>query len=302
MPISASNIRFQDYEFQTQVSSGTWRWVTRLDVTGARPVYEIRGIVSPFGLLRDSTPIPGEVVQSMSDSIDALQQNFPPAILIGPPAALTFEVDEGRGFSDPQDVLLTNNGVFGSLLGTVLTASAGYVVVTPTSVGNLAANEVGSFSVAVDSTSLLSANSPYNEQINVTDPDASNNPQVLTMSVVARPKATIDVAPLALDFAVVKPVSGPFPPVPTQQFTVSNLGPAGSVLNYQIQKLTGLSNLWLVGIGPVTGQLSSGGSQIITVSVVPDESLSAGTYVETLRISGYSTNTQIDITVQLVVS
>lgn len=62
MTISAASIRFQDYQFQLQVTTGAWRWTTRMDVSGASPLYEVRDIISPYGILRDSIPIPGEVV------------------------------------------------------------------------------------------------------------------------------------------------------------------------------------------------------------------------------------------------
>lgn len=302
MTVSAANIRFQDYQFQYQVTTGTWRWTTRLDVSGASPLYEVRDITSPYGLLRDSIAIPGEVIEAMKSSIDEIQANFPPSILVGPPASLTFEVDEGRGFSTPQAVVLTNDGVFGSLLGATLSTSASYVTTSPANVGNLASNESGSFEVAVNSTDLLNLNSPYNETVTVQDANAGNSPQTLSVTITVRPKATIDLSPTQLGFSVAAPLTGPFPPIPSQQFTIENTGPAGSVLDYQIQRLTGLSNDWLSSFAPVTGTLNSGDQDVIGVSVAPIESLTAGTYQETLRVSGYSTNSYVDILIQLVIS
>jgi hypothetical protein len=93
-----------------------------------------------------------------------------------------------------------------------------------------------------------------------------------------------------------------FPPIPTQQLTVENTGPAGSVLDFQIQALTGTATNWLSGFAPVTGTLTSGDTQITTVSVAPISSMTTGTYQETLRVSGYSDNSYVDVTVQLVIS
>lgn len=302
MPVTAANIRFQDYQFDVQTPTGTWRWTTRMDVSGSIPTFQVRDVFSPFGLLRDTIPIPGDVVQAMSDSIDQIRLNFPPKILIGPPSSLTFVVDEGRGFSTPQNVVLTNDGVFGSLLGTTLTTSAPYLTVSPANVGNLAANETGSFNVSVDSTDLLAADSPYSEQVTVQDPNASNTPQVLAVTVTVRPKATIQVAPLQRSFSATKPISGPYAPIPSQQVTLTNTGPAASVLDYQIQRLTGLSSDWLVSFAPAVGSLDGGESQAITVSVAPIEGLPVGTYQETLRVSGYSTNSFVDVLIQLVIT
>lgn len=300
--VTAANLRFFDTQFQHQTSTGVWRWTTRVDMTGSAPVYQVRDIIAPFGVLRDSIPIPGPVVLAMADSIEQLQANFPPTILIGPPSSLTFIVDEGRGFSTPQAVPLTNNGVFGSLLNAVLSTSAPYVTVTPANVGNLASNEVGSFDVAVDSTTLVAASSPYNVTVTATDATATNNPRTLPVTITVRPKATILATPTTLNFAVTAPISGAYPAVPSQTFSLQNSGPAGSVLGYQVQKLTNLSGTWLPSFSPVTGSLNSAASQNITVNVAPATGLARGTYTETLRISGYSTNSFVDVLVQLVIS
>lgn len=272
-----------------------------MDVSQSAPFFQVRDIISPFGLLRDSIPIPGAIVQAMSESIDELLAQFPPNILVGPPISLTFDVDEGRGFSPVQVVSITNDGVYGSLLNVSLATSASYVVTQPATLGNLAFNEAGDFEAMVDSTSLLNADSPYNETITIQDATAVNNPQVLPITINVRPKATIDATPLTLTFTVAKPLVGPFPPVPTQQFTLENTGPTASVLDYQIQRLTGLSN-WLASFSPVSGTLGSTDTQAITVAVAPAEACLQGTYQETLRISGYSTNLYVDVLITLIIT
>lgn len=302
MPVTAANIRFQDYQFSQQLATGTWRWTTRMDVSGSVPTFEVRDVITPYGTLRDNTPIPGEIIESMSSSITEIQSNFPPSILLGPPADLTFEVDEGRGFSDAQAVAITNDGVFGSLLGVSLATSATYVVTSPTNVGNLSANESGSFDVSVNSTTLLAVNSPYAETITVQDANASNSPQTYSVAIVVRPKATIQLTPTTLGFSVAKPVTGPYPAIPSQSFDIENTGPAGSILDYQVQKLTNLSDDWLNIFSPVSGSLTSGQTQAINVTVTPIEGLAAGTYQETIRVSGYSTNEFVDVLIQLVIS
>lgn len=302
MPITAANIRFQDYQFSLNSTGGAWRWTTRMDVSGSVPTFQVKDVLTPFGILRDTVAIPGDVVQAMSDSITQIQSNFPPHILIGPPSSVTFDVDEGRGFSSLQAVILTNDGVYGSLLGTTITTSAAYLSASPANVGNLASNEAGSFNVSVDSTNLLAADSPYSEQITVQDANASNTPQVLPVTINVRPKATIDLSPVQLNFSVVRPFTGPFPTIPSQQFTITNTGATASSLDYQIQRLTNLSSDWLVSFAPVNGTIAGGDGQVITVAVAPIEGLSAGTYQETLRVSGYSTNSFVDVLIQLVIS
>ena len=299
MPLAA-NLQFHDYTFNFQVVQGVWRWTTRMDVSGASPSFQIRDIISPFGVLRDSIPIPGEVVEAMGESIDELRSQFQPSILIGPPASLSFEVDEGRGFSATQEALVTNNGIYGSLLDVALIPSAPYLTVAPANLGNLAFQESGSFDVSVDSTDLTPGT--YNATVLVQDDSAVNNPQSLPVTVVVRPKATIDITPLTLTFNVVKPLSGPFPPIPNQIFTIENTGPLGSVLEFLVQRLTCLSENWLVAFSPTTGTLLSGQTQNITVEIAPVETLPTGTYTETLRVSGYSTNSYVDVLVTLIVT
>lgn len=271
-----------------------------MDVSGAAPVFSVTGIISPMGILRDTVPIPGDVVDAMASSITQLRTQFPPKILIGPPTSLTFQVTEGRGFSPPETVVLTNNGVFGSLLSSTLVSSAPYIRVAPAQLGNLASNEEGAFEVAVDSTGLLAANSPYSGTVSIQDSTATNTPQSLPITIEVVPKATIAVTPTSLFFTVVKPLTGAFPVIPSQAFTIENSGPSDSVLEWQLQRIACVP--WLASFGPVSGTLNAGETEVITVMVAPPVSTPTGTYTETLRFSGFSTNQTFDVTLQLSVT
>ncbi len=271
-----------------------------MDVSGSSVSFRVTRIVTPYGILRDSIPLPGSVVEAMAESISLLRTQFPPTLLVGPPSSLTFDLDEGRGFGLAQQVVLSNNGTFGSLLNAVLTASAGYVRVTPAQVGSLSANESGSFEVAVDSTDLLASNSPYSATVTVQDAGATNTPRTLPVTINVRPKATIGVGPDLLTFAAIKPLTGPFPIVPSQAFVITNEGPSGSVLEWQLQRVECAS--WLASFGPVSGSLGAGESVTVTVVVAPPASMLQGTYTETLRVSGFSTNQSFDVTLQLTVT
>lgn len=271
-----------------------------MDVSGSTPRFMVSGIVSPFGILRDSIPIPGEVVEAMADSITEVKRQFPPAILVGPPSALSFTITEGQGFSLPQEVILTNNGVFGSLLAATLTSSSPAVVVSPAQIGNLSSNETGSFDVAVNSAGLLALESPYSAVITIQDPSATNTPQVLPITIDVRPKAEIAATATELAFSVVKPLSGAFPIIPSQTFVIQNVGPSGSVLEWQLQKAACIP--WLSSFGPVHGTLGSGEGDVITVAVAPPTTTLTGTYVETLKVTGFSANHSVDVTVRLTVT
>lgn len=302
MSISAASISSQDVGFYVNSGGRTWRWKTRMDVSGASPTFQIIDILSPWGPLRDSIPLPGDVVQGMSDSITSLKANFRPLILVGPPSSLTFSVDEGRGYSMPLNASVTNTGTYGSLLSANLVVSAPYIHVSPSVVPHLATNQEGSFQVSIDSTDLLASSSPYSGTVFLQDPTSLNSPQTLPLTIIVRPKAVVSVSPATVIFTANRPLSGPYPTIATQQFTVVNTGGAGSVLDYQIVRLTGLSDNWLASFTPVTGTLNASSTANITVTVEPAEGLMPGTYEETLRVSGYSFNDYADVTIRLVIT
>lgn len=295
-----ASLQSHDYTFSYQVVAGVWRWTTRMDISGLYATFTVLNVASPWGILRDTIPLPGEVVTAMAQGIADLQSQFRPVILIGPPVSLTFTVDEGRGVSQQQDALLTNSGTYGSLLNAVLVPSAPYVLVAPATIGSLGFQESGTVEVSVDST-VLSAGT-YNATILVQDNTATNSPQSLPVTIVVRPKATIDITPLVLNFTVVKPLSGSFPVIPTQVFTIQNIGPIGAVLDFLVQRLTCLSDNWLVSFTPVSGTLLSGQTQGVTVQVLPVDSLPTGTYTETMRVSGYSTNSYVDVQINFTIT
>ena len=124
-------IKHQDARYQEITPVGTWAWTTRMDVSGAFPIFQIREITTPYGLLRDSIPIPGNIVLKMAESIAEMQQAYSPAITVGPPTILTFTVNEGQGCSAPQRVGVTNTGSYGSILCTAFSTSAAYLTVNP---------------------------------------------------------------------------------------------------------------------------------------------------------------------------
>ena len=279
--------------------SGTWKWTTRVDVSGAEVVTQIRDVISPFGLLRDSIPIPGEVAQGMAESIEQVVNTYAPSILLSS-TELEFTVDEGRGVSTAIPVTVTNNGILGSLLSVQVSSSAGYVAPVPANVGGLVANASGSFEVSVNSAGLVATSSPYETTLRVQSSKATNSPLDVPVTVTVRPKATISVPDMPVRFNAAAPLGGSFPPVPSQILALSNTGLPASVLDFQIRRLVGAA--WLAGVSPTYGTIQGGGTQPITILVSPPQGLLAGSYSETLRITGYSTNMSHDVVVTLTVA
>ena len=299
MPSLASNLQTQDYQYAVQVPQGTWRWTTRVDVSKAVVTFQVRDIVSPFGLLRDNIPLPGLVVTAMSESITELQSAFAPLITRSP-TSLTFTTTQGQGFGTPQAVTVSNSGVYGSLLSPTVTSSASYVLVTPANMGGLAFGAAGVFNATVDGTNLLALNSPYSATITIQDPNATNTPQTIPVTINVLPEATIALSPTTLNFSATG-FNCTYPVIPSQTFAIENTGPSGSVLSFQVQKLIGLSP-WLVSFTPTTGTVASSSSVNVTVTTQPPPFTPAGTYTEILRVSGYSSNFYQDITVNLTLS
>lgn len=293
-------LRIQDYQFSLKLPEGTWLWNTRADVSGSVAAYSIRNVISPWGPVVDNIDLPGSLVVAMAESIGEIRQAFAPTIGFSP-VGFAFDVDEGRGCSDPQLLTVSNVGTYGSLLGVTAVSSAPWLQVVPASIGGIAYGNSVSIEVKVDSTDLLVSGSPYSETITIQGVDATNTPQVVPVTVTARSRPTIQVSVTELSFHVVKPLSGDFPYIPAQQFTISNAGLSDSRLTYQIQKLLHCSD-WLTSFTPSSGNISGGFGQAITVGVQPPSTMVAGTYSEILRVSGFSTNHYVDVSVRLIIS
>lgn len=65
-------IRYSDFQFQVTLPRGSWRWTTRVDNLFGAGSAQILNVITPYGLLRDSIPLPGEVVFAMADSIKSV--------------------------------------------------------------------------------------------------------------------------------------------------------------------------------------------------------------------------------------
>lgn len=293
-----SPLASHEYAFHRSVAGRIWRWKVRVDVSGASPAYTVRDIVTPVGRLLDSIPIPGEIIQEMAASINKVKEEFAPTIEVGA-SEILFVVDEGRGFSAQEDLVVTNAGIFGSLLDATLVPSADFITITPGSLSGLASGESGISKVMVNSSELEPGT--YDEVIVVRDDTATNNPATVQVGITVRPKARITVAPTTLTFEAERSVGGTFPDVDPKTFTVTNDGPNGSKLAYYIQRLYG-NSCWLEAITPMEGELDSGDSQVVTITVKPTENMLRGTYEEMLRVSGYSENSYADVLLRLVVS
>lgn len=271
-----------------------------MDLTGPSPAFSIVNIVTPYGSLRDRTPLPGDVVTKMATSIEEMASMYSPRILLST-TSITLTLDEGRGFGTGQSVTVTNSGIYGSLLSTSLTSSVGYVTSTPPALGGIGSGTTGTVNINADSSLLTAANSPYSTQVLVEDANATNNPQTINVTVVVRPKAAIEIIPEELLFNVGGPLGGPWPAIPPQTFQVLNDGLGPSVLNYQVEQLQ-CTAPWIISVSPTSGTLTGGSTAALTVNVSPQDGMQPGVYEQYIRVSGYSSNGYKDLYVALTIT
>jgi hypothetical protein len=137
-------------------------------------------------------------------------------------------------------------------------------------------------------TSGLAAGS-YSATITITDPNASNNPQTIPVSLTVANRPTITRSPTSIAAACY--VGGN---AASQAFTVQNTG--GSTLDYWIS----VDQTWL-SVDPATG-ISTGGANTHTV-VFNTSALAVGSYSATITISDpNASNNAQTIPVSLTVS
>jgi hypothetical protein len=276
------------YGFEYVEESGLlWRWNARVNVSGRRAVFEIRDVITPWGPLRDSIALPGAVVTQMATTVEDLQSQFAAVMVIGPPTALSFIVDEGRGLSDPQGVAVTNSGPIGSLLDAGVVSSAEEMLISTPRLAGLASGQSGELTVRVDSTELDANMSPLGATVTFESDDGPSFD--LPVDITIRPRAVTDLSVTELRFSV---SVGSIIVSPSQATVLTNQGPAGSVLDYELHPDTddtwSRPTLWDVDITPDAGTLLSLEQASLDVSVQMDQPLPPGTYVQDFVVHGYS--------------
>ena len=292
------------YAFTKSRPEGVWRWVISATIGPYAVTFVVRNIQTPygpFGGLRNASediPLPLDIVQAMTDAAIQVQTSFTPTTQVLP-SSLTFTVDEGYGESEPQSLSITNTGPFGSFLSPLLTPLDSFVLPIPLQGTTLSSGESSSPMVSVDSADLLAISSPYSTSLTVSDITATIVTVPVTINV--RPLAEITLSTLLISATTTYLPGNTFTAIPVLTFTVTNTGPIGSILIYRVKKLIGLSD-WLTGMDPQSGTLSSGSPEIISLTLTPYVGMMTGTYSETLRVFGYSSNKHVDVKIQLIVA
>ncbi len=293
------------YTFKKISVGGTWFWTIRADnVQGSNQLYFLEKILTPFGKLTDGVdvPIPGDVVYEMAHSLAQFQQQLAPLLQLQTGAQTIFNVTvtQNDPMSEIGTVAFFNAGAFGSFMTATATPNVAWLTTSPASVPGLNKNEYGQFVLTINPATLLSADSPYSGVVNLQDNRATPTLIPIVVNVTVLPQPTILATPTNIGFSWTLATgynSG------SAQLTVTNSGPATSILNFTVAKAQN-SSPWLAFSPQGGGPLASGVSSIITLSLLPYGIPQVpGTYTDTLVVSAQNaTNCSVSILVCLTVS
>ncbi len=297
-----STVSGSAFEFSLESTGGLWRWNVVSRNGGAGVYYEVSDVLTPWGsLYQTAIPIPADVVSEMASGISQIQQQLAPLLVLEDPDSVSFFVVITEG--DPGLVVASvpffNGGAFGSSLTATATPSAPWLRAEPGQASGLGKNDRGLFSVTLLTGSLLASGNPYLAVVNLQDNHVPSTVIPLAFSVSVLPRPTVAASPASLDFTWYQLTStgtGPF------SVTVSNSGPANSILNWSAARLH-CTSPWIQFAPASGGPLASGGSETFSVSLVPSQIPAIpGVYQDPIR--GYSSNSSngyVDVPVVLTV-
>jgi hypothetical protein len=209
-------------------------------------------------------------------------QGAPQAELVVDPLALTFNATVGGANPAPQSFDITEAS--GGALDWTATETIPWF-----SLDSYSGSAPSTVNVNVNITGLTAGT--YTEDITVEAAGATNSPQTVQVTLnLEPPPPEIGVSPAVLNFNAVMGESNPG----NQLFTVTNEG--GQTLNYNLTK----DSTWLT-VAPTSGSLTAGNSDDITASI-DITGLTAGTYTDTVFVSGNAANSPQKVTITLTVT
>lgn len=288
------------FEFETYSVGGKWRWkVVANNVINQGQLFYVADVWTPFGRLVDvDTPIPGDVVTSMYESLSQFQQQLAPRFQLTGPGSFSLVVSEGEPIADVGQIMFTNAGAFGSYMNVSATPSAPWILVNPSSVTGVGRNQSSQIALRINPGSMLAANSPYSGVVNIQSNGVPPAQVSLNVTVLPRPAISVDMNNVYLTYNLTTQTPGG-----AQVVTVTNSGPPTSLLVYLISKLQNCSP-WLSFTPQSDGPIPSGSTSSFILSLVSSGvPRVAGTYSETIRVTSNSaSNNPVLVNVYLTVS
>jgi len=178
--------------------------------------------------------------------------------------SMNFSAIQGGSNPASQTFTITNSGVSGSTLTWTISDDATWLTLSPSS-GSLNSGASATVTASVDISGLSTG--IYNATITVSDPDATNSPQTIsvTLTISANPILSVNVS--TLDFGEVKRNESK-----TMSFRIANIG--GGTLVGSISS----DKTW-IKVSPTSFEISAGDSKYIYVTV-DNSILNQGDYRE----------------------
>jgi hypothetical protein len=288
----------------SQISvGGTWYWTISADnILGSTQQFYLKDIQTPFGKYTDGVdvPIPGDVVTAMAGSMAQFQQQLSPllALVSGQQTVINITATQGDPASLIGTINFLNAGAFGSFMTTTATPSVPWLSTSPTTIPGIGQNQQGQYNLILDPTTLQTSPTPYTGVINLQDNRAVPTLIPIIVNVSVLPQPVIGVFPNCVGFTwtlLTASSSG------SQPLTITNTGPATSILEFTIAKVQ--CNNWLELSPTSASGIVAGGSTVITLSLnsscIPQI---PGEYFETVLISSANAaNSPVAIQVTLCV-
>lgn len=262
---------------------GRWTWKVISSSSDPECVkYSISDILTPWGYVGSiSVPIPSEVIESMTESLISVQEQFRPNIGFVDPSFSSVSATVVEGDSDIliETIVIMNTGAFGSFANIQASSSSPWIRVSPTEHGGVVKNNTAAFDIYLKPSMMVNADSPYSGTVSFTD---GYNTISSSISVIVNPRPEILVNPTVLGFSynITTDTQGSIPTL-----SVENSGPAGSSLDFTLGKVQNTSP-WLI-INEMSGSgLESGDVFSVTFGLNQASFPSlAGVYTEILRVS-----------------
>lgn len=281
------------FKFSQCTKFGTWEWevVSQNDKCGPQNFF-VSNINTPYGLFTSvSVPIPAEVINAMYQSVfDMISQLSPKIMLVGQ-SSFSLTVTEGDPDTFVGNTVLTNAGAYGSVMSVSATQSAQWLKSRPTSMDGVGKNQQVSFESIVKPTLMSFSNSPYSGTISYQDNTGNTVVASFAIAVLPRPMINASSTSIVIGFYICTVSNtGPI------SLTITNSGPVGSSLSFNVSKVQNQSN-WLLISPTSAGPIPSGGSVNISLSLDPDKAPRIpGVYTDIIRISSNNaSNSPIDI-------
>jgi hypothetical protein len=258
------NVAGGGYYFQISSEAGKWSWkVSANNIRSVGQYFYVSEINSPFGRLVDvDYPIPGDVVDAIYESLQSFKSQLDPALSLTSSSSVSVTVSEGDANFQGGPITFVNSGAFGSMLCVTATPNVPWLVPVPSVVSGIGKNQSGGLSYRIINQDLLSDSSPYSALLNLQSNSSAPPVSVsFSVNVLPRPVTSLNVQYLSFTYTLATQ-SATLP----QTFTITNVGPIGSLLNYVITKAAENAP-WCTFSPSAGGPLSSGQSQQVTVTV-----------------------------------